>query len=114
MRKYLIKEHRNGETVEYGTLYYGDKAEKFSMHLNDLDLSKILSLFFYTMGKRGIRNVPEEFVQLWIDERVTPPNRQNIDEILSSIGETHYTQIAILEAAHGRCTHDKVYLERIE
>lgn len=47
-------------------------------------------------------------------ERVIPPERQNIESILRTIGAPYYTEFAILEYYGGRCCMDEFYLEEIK
>ena len=54
-----------------------------------------------------------ELAMVWVRERLVPPNRQNIDDILESLGLEEYSEIGLLSALKGKCCQDDLYLEEL-
>ena len=50
----------------------------------------------------------------WIRDRVIPPNRQNINEILKKIGIDEYNELAIFLYAKGKFVSDTFRIEEID
>lgn len=47
-------------------------------------------------------------------DRVIPPERDNIMEILSDIGHTDYKEIYFIDAIQGKCVRDPYYIVPVE
>jgi len=61
----------------------------------------------------GRREVPSRWVKAWVEERIAPPSRQNIGEILRAHGLEHYDALELLLSNEGRSTQDGFYLREI-
>lgn len=59
-------------------------------------------------------HVPGHWVNAWVQERIAPPSRQNIGQILREHGLDAYDPCALLMARGGRSTQDGLYLREIE
>ena len=59
-------------------------------------------------------HVPAHWVNAWVQERIAPPSRQNIGQILREHGLDAYDPCALLMARGGRSTQDGFYLREIE
>lgn len=59
-------------------------------------------------------HVPGHWVNAWVQERIAPPSRQNIGQILREHGLDAYDPCALLMAHGGRSTQDGFYLREIE
>ena len=73
------------------------------------DLPFMLSLF----AERGEREVPDEWARRWVAERVPPPGRQNLGEVLRANGLDDYDEIALLAAAEGRSAQDDFLVREV-
>jgi len=63
--------------------------------------------------EHGKRKVPARWVNEWVEERIAPPSRQNIGEILRAHGLDHYDSLELLLSNEGRSTQDGFYLREI-
>lgn len=50
------------------------------------------------------------FSRLWVQQRIVPPDRQNLGRILRENGLREYDEFALLMLANGRCAQDDYYL----
>lgn len=54
----------------------------------------------------GERELGDEWTRRWVQERVVPPSRQNLGEILRELGLEEYDEIEIMIRNGGRCAQD--------
>lgn len=52
--------------------------------------------------------------KIWVEQRIVPPDRQNIGEILRDNHLKEYDEYALLMLAMGRCAQDDYYLVPID
>lgn len=68
---------------------------------------------FAAFVAQGKRDIPSEWVRVWVDERIAPPSRQNIGEVLRSHGLVEYDSGALLASGEGRSSQDGFYLREM-
>lgn len=89
-----------------GYLFFDTETEQFSMRALDNYSGKHPDIFFRAMNDRGIVDVPQYLVDMWVTGRVVPPNRQGIEGILADIGMREYNVFDLLVYGNGRCQMD--------
>lgn len=67
-------------------------------------------LILDSFARRGKTSINAYWSKLWVRQRVIPPDRQNLGEILKSNGLECYDEYALLTLAEGRCAQDDYYL----
>ncbi|MDR1088459.1 MAG: hypothetical protein LBL23_04235 [Coriobacteriales bacterium] len=108
LRNYLITDDAG---VDFGTLSYAPETAAWHLEINpernweDTPLS--LALYI----QQGTYNLDERQSLAWVRDRLVPPNRQNINQILASLGIEEYDEFALLQHTQGRSPHDKLHLE---
>ena len=113
MREYLIKGAKGRKT--WGTLYYSDKRNAFRIVFrSDIQMDEKPPAYVHRFMTNGRTEITGELAMMWVTDRIIPPNRQNIDEILRVNGLKHYREIDMLELSMGRATYDDLYLERVK
>ncbi len=100
MRTYYVKE---GNKVQ-ATLYYWEDTDDYQLVLADDS-----TLYPYYKGALG-KVIPKAEAKAWIRDRVIPPERDNIMEILSGIGKHDYKEIYFIDAIQGKCVRDPYYI----
>lgn len=104
-------------------LYSGDKEigsfsllsnqDKYRIILFDnLDLLDV-PIDYYLKYKEGRRRFTGNEVFDWIKDRVIPPGRQNINEVLEQVGIEEYDELAIFLYAKGKFVSDRFWIEEI-
>ncbi len=72
-----------------------------------------MPLMLALFAQRGQLEVPAEWALRWVGERVPPPGRQNIGEILRENGLARYDEIELLARAQGRSSQDDFMVREI-
>lgn len=113
MKIYAIKDGLDKKNRELAYLFYYEKEEKFYIEIPDqIDSTKlpiVLALFY----ERGYRTINSYYSKQWVMDRIIPPDRQNIAQILKNAGLDHYDEFQLLIKSKGRCSQDSCYIEEI-
>ena len=114
MRVFAIKDETLPEDRILAYLIYYEKAKAFYIELPDeadpWDTPPILSSFV----KKGEHSVNSYWSRFWVLQRIIPPDRQNIGQVLKENGLIEYDEFRLLMLAMGRCAQDDCYLEEIQ
>lgn len=71
--------------------------------------------YYFTKWSNSGRKVIEgDEMQRWIRQRVCPPERQNIRDILKAKKLKNYSMTRILDSNKGHSTHDDFWFEEIK
>ena len=63
--------------------------------------------------QKGKREIDSRWSLRWVQERVTPPERQNIGQILKNNGMKFYSEFPLLLKNQGRSCQDECYIEQM-
>ena len=112
MYKFAIKNKvYNDKTVGY--LYYDETAKTYRIEIpanvKSVEAPLILSDFI----RKGIREIDNKWSLRWVQGRVTPPERQNIGQVLKNNGMKFYSEFPLLMKNKGWCCQDECYIEQI-
>ena len=113
MKLFAIKSDSTGEKV-LGYLLYYEKPEQFYIELPDDTDEWETPLLLSSFIKRGQRTVNSYWSRVWVQQRIVPPDRQNIGAVLKENGLEKYDEFALLLLAEGRCAQDDCYIESME
>ena len=112
MKSYEIVDEENSRRV--GVLLYYEKEKNFIIELED-DLDEWSApLLFSNLVRQGGFTVSRELSLLWVRERVIPPTRQNISEILANHRLNDYDEMKFLEISEGRCSQDSLRIKKVK
>lgn len=109
IRKFYVRDKK----TKWAILEYNIVTKSFALHISkDKDISKSsIQLYLYT--NIGIYDLSEKQSLEWVQQRLIPPNRENIGDILRAGGLTEYSEIGMIDLHHGRCSQDDLYFEEI-
>lgn len=114
LRRYKIKSDSKKEQDKFAILTWDDEEDIYHISIpediNPMWLPAIPMLWW----KKGVYEINDKFARRFVKERVIPPERQNIGEVLKKIGVKRYSEMAIIEYCTGRCCMDDFCVERIE
>lgn len=113
MKLFAIKSDSTGEKV-LGYLLYYEKVNQFYIELPDEADEWETPLLLSSFVKRGQRTMNSYWSRAWVQQRIIPPDRQNIGSILKANGLKTYDVFALLTLAEGRCAQDDCYIEPME
>lgn len=98
----------------YGYLIYYKKTKSFYIELNSNIELKDSILFFDYFYKNKKYSIDSYWSKIWVQQRIVPPDRQNIGSILKANHLNEYDEFALLISNNGRCSQDDLYLEEID
>ena len=104
MKAYHVKE---GNKIQ-ATLYYWADTDEYQLILTDD--STLVPYYDGVLGKV----ISKKETKAWVRDRVIPPERSNIMQILSGIGKTDYKEIYFIDTIQGKCVRDPYYIVPIE
>ncbi len=110
-RKYGI--HEDGKDY-VGYLYYNEDDQTYELEALPDAIKMLAPIALCEMVRLGRMHVGHDIAYLWIRERVVPPNRQNIGDILKEAGFPYYDEILFIDKWHGLCGMDNFRIDRIE
>lgn len=113
MRRFeLIDSERDG-AVPCGVISYDPTDQTFSARVFDWATPRDVPAIFIPFVERGERDIPPRWVRAWVDERIAPPTRQNIGQILRVHDLEEYEPCVLLMSGEGRSSQDGFYLREI-
>ena len=113
MRIFAIKDDTLSSDTVLGYLIYYERAKAFYVELPENADPWITPLLLSSFAKRGQYSIGSYWSRLWVQQRIVPPDRQNIGQILKENGLMEYDEFQMLMLAMGRCAQDDCYLEEI-
>lgn len=99
---------------DLGYLLYYDAPKTFYIELPDRADEWETPLILSSFVSRGEHSVNAYWSRTWVRQRIVPPDRQNLGQILKDNGMETYDELQLLLQGRGRCAQDNVYLEEIK
>lgn len=114
MKIYAIKDELDRKHKELAYLFYYEKEEKFYIEIPDRVDSSQLPIVLALFYERGYRTISSYYSKQWVTDRIIPPDRQNIGQILKNAGLDYYDEFQLLIKSKGKCSQDSCYIEEIQ
>ena len=113
MWKFAIKNgYYNGKTVGY--LYYDEKKREYEIEIPQDVKSYEAPLILSDFIKKRQDRIGKDWSYRWVNQRVIPPERQNIGQILKANGMKEYDEFKFLVLNEGRSCQDECYIVRLD
>ena len=113
MKVFAIKNKFDKDKI-MAYLFYYERPKKFFIELaedaDEWSVPFILSSF----AKRGKMTVDARWSKIWVQQRIVPPDRQNIAQILKDNNLKVYDEFNLLYLSDGRCAQDDCYISEID
>lgn len=93
-------------------LRYADD-EGFKIDIEETVSPDDVPAFFVPFVQRGEYHIPPDLSLRWVRERIPPPGRQNLGEILNAHGLNEYSEIALLRSGRGGSSQDSFIVEEL-
>lgn len=103
----------NLKGVSCGILTYDTEKDSYEVDTSRDYPIEDMPAFLATAAYQGMYHLDNHYALMFVRERVIPPDRQNIGEILRIIGAPYYTEFVILDYLKGRCVRDEFTLREI-
>jgi len=111
MRIFAIKDEEISGILAY--LCYDEQTKAFRIELPDHADPWETPLLLSSFLKRGERTLNDCWSRMWVRQRIVPPDRQDLGQLLKSDGLDEYDEFKLLMLSDGRCAQDNCYLEEI-
>lgn len=102
------------EKISVGCLLYFEKEKSLVIELKDNLDEWTAPLLFAGSVKKGKFTIGRELSRLWVEERIIPSGRQNIDSILANAKMNYYDEMLLLEKSGGKCSQDSMYIRKTD
>lgn len=113
MRKFEILDAAHPDKPPCAYLTCDQSRGAFSVELADWTTANDLPLTLAPFAEVSDRVVPDEWAKRWVEERIVPPSRQNIGQVLRAHGIDEYDECELLAQSGGRCAQDDFYVREI-
>ncbi|HPF86991.1 MAG TPA: DUF2442 domain-containing protein [Candidatus Limiplasma sp.] len=110
MKIFAIRDETDPARKDVAYLLYYEQSKRFYIELPDDADPWETPLLLSSFLKRGERTVNAYWSKLWVQQRIVPPDRQNLGQILKANHLESYDEFALLMLADGRCAQDNYYL----
>jgi len=104
MKVYEIFDKESNNII--GCLMYFEREKSFIIELQDNLDEWTAPLLFMNLVKKGTFTINREMSFVWVNERIIPSGRQNIDCILANAKMTAYDEMTLLDKSKGECSQD--------
>ena len=113
MRIFAIRDDELECRKNLAYLIYYEKSKRFYIEIPDnADLWET-PLLLSELFRQGYHTIDAYWSKLWVQQRIVPPDRQNIGQILKANGLEEYDEFQLLLLGNGRCAQDNYYLEEL-
>lgn len=109
-----IPEDKGMPRKDLAWLFYYEREKMFFTELPDDADPWETPLLLSSFAERGEKTVGSYWSLRWVQQRIVPPDRQNIGMILRDNGLKEYDEFGLLMLAMGRCAQDDCYLAEIQ
>ena len=110
MKLFAIRDGMAEREKDLAYLIYYENAKKFYIELPDGADPWETPLLLESFLAKGETSVNSYWSMVWVQQRIVPPDRQNIAQILRDNGLSSYDEFALLMLTAGRCVQDDYYL----
>ena len=114
MKIFAIRDETDNAGKDLAFLLYYEGEKRFYIELPENADPWETPLLLSSFAQKGERTVNSYWSRIWVQQRIVPPDRQNIGQILRENGLTAYDEYRLLVLADGRCAQDDYYLVRID
>lgn len=112
--QFYVRDAEREEEGNLAVLKYDESAEEYEVHIRqDCDYTALPAILQCWAGK-GVFELRGKEALRFVKERVIPPDRQNLGEIMRKVGMQYYDEFPLLRYTSGRCCQDENYLVEIE
>ena len=113
MKIFAIRDEQDVRGRDVAYLIYYERDRRFYIELPDDADPWETPLILSSFCRRGEKTVNAYWSRVWVQQRIVPPDRQNLGQILRDNGMDAYNEYQLLTATQGRCAQDSYYLTQI-
>ena len=110
MKIFAIRDAVNQSNKDLAYLLYYEINKRFYIELPENADPWETPLLLSSFAQKGERTINSYWSRVWVQQRIVPPDRQNLGQILRDNGLKSYDEYALLMLSNGRCEQDDYYL----
>lgn len=114
MKIFAIRDATDNEQKDLAYLLYYEADKRFYIELPEDADPWETPLPLSSFAQRGEHTINSYWSRIWVQQRIVPPDRQNIGQILRDNGLKSYDEFSLLMLSSGRCEQDDYYLVAID
>lgn len=114
MKIFAIRDGNDSTKKDLAYLLYYETDKRFYIELPENADPWETPLLLASFVQKGEHTVNSYWSRIWVQQRIVPPDRQNIAQILRDNGLKTYDEYALLMLASGRCEQDDYYLSPVD
>ena len=113
MKIFAIRDETDQTGQDLAYLLYYESAKQFYIELPEGADPWQTPMLLSSFVQKGEISVNSYWSRLWVQQRIVPPDRQNIAQVLRDNGLKEYDEYGLLMLSMGRCAQDDYYLAPI-
>lgn len=110
MKIFAIRSESMRKAKNLAFLFYYEKEKTFYIELPEDADEWETPLMLSSYLKKGEKTINSYHSKLWVQQRIVPPDRQNMGQILKENNLENYDEFDLLMLSKGRCAQDDYYL----
>ena len=110
MKIFAIRDETDLSGKDLAYLLYYENAKQFYIELPENADPWQTPMVLSSFARKGETSINSYWSRLWVQQRIVPPDRQNISQVLRDNGLKEYDEYGLLILAMGRCAQDDYYL----
>lgn len=114
MKILAIRDETDTTQKDLAYLFYYELDRRFYIELPEDADPWETPLLLSSFAQKGEHTINSYWSKIWVQQRIVPPDRQNIGQILRDNGLKNYDEYALLMLSSGRCEQDDYYLVPID
>ena len=114
MKIFAIRDETDNARKDLAYLLYYETDKRFYIELPENADPWETPLLLSSFAQKGEHTINSYWSKLWVQQRIVPPDRQNIGQVLRDNGLEGYDEYGLLMLCAGRCEQDDYYLVPVD
>lgn len=90
-----------------------EPEERFEIELARHATAGDVPAMLMPFAQKGQRTIGHDWAIRWVQERIVPPSRQNLGQVLRANGMSVYDELQLIISSQGRCSQDDFYIREV-
>lgn len=112
--QFYLRDAEREEEGNLAVLEYNSEKEEYKIQIYKECDYTALPAILQCWAAKGVYEIQGKEALRFVRERVIPPDRQNLGEIMRKVGMQYYDEFPLLQYTSGRCCQDENYLVAID
>lgn len=90
-----------------------EREERFEIELAGNATACDVPAMLMPFVQKGQRTIGHDWAIRWVRERIVPPSRQNLGQVLRANGMSVYDELQLIISSQGRCSQDDFFIREV-